>query len=505
MGKHTKRDLQQGSAFERGAESPRAREAADLGAGQATPEAQAPSASQLSRGNAVAYYDQRRKGRGHLARKVLIAVGAVVAVAVVAIVVYVNGINQKLASNVSGDLLSALTDTSNNEPFYTLILGVDKDEERAEGSTYGSSDSSYRSDTIILARIDPQNKKVTLVSIPRDTYVDLGSNGKQKINAAYSLGGAAYAVQVVSQFAGVNISHYVEVDMDGAAAIIDQVGGVTVNLPVPVQDPDYTGLDLPAGEQTLDGTTAALLCRARHAYDAYGGGDFYRAANQRMVIGAVAQKVLSSDPVTMASTVSTMAGYVTTDMDVQTIVSLASKFSGMDIDNDIYSGLCPTTSKYVAGGWYEICDTEAWQAMMKRVDAGETPYTSADQDTTAGVAGSVGVSAGGSDGSSSSDNASSATPVYSGNVLVLNASGKQGAAANVANKLQQKGFDTAADNASGSHEVTMVYYNGDGVAKAAGVADSLGIPTSNVQKNDGSWSTTQDVVVVLGTDWNNVQ
>ena len=64
--------------------------------------------------------------------------------------------------------------------------------------------------------VDPE--KVTLISIPRDTYVDLGEHGKQKINSAYSIGGAPYTVQVVSDFAGVNISHYAEIDMDGVTA-----------------------------------------------------------------------------------------------------------------------------------------------------------------------------------------------------------------------------------------------------------------------------------------------
>ena len=69
-----------------------------------------------------------------------------------------------------------------------VLIGVDKDQARVEGSEYGASESAYRTDTILLARVDPTEKQVTLVSIHRDTLIDFGSYGKQKINAAYSIG-----------------------------------------------------------------------------------------------------------------------------------------------------------------------------------------------------------------------------------------------------------------------------------------------------------------------------
>ena len=153
-----------------------------------------------------------------------------------------------------------------------------------------------------------------------------------------------------------------------------------------------------------------------------------------MVIGAIIKKVLASDPVTMASTVSTMASYVTTDMDVASIVSLATQFSGMDVDNDVYSGQLPTTSEYVNNTWYEVVNTSEWEEIMKRVDAGETPYTDSSQDTTGGVAGSVGKSydsssSDGSDSSSDSSSTSSSTSeTYSGTVVVLNAGAADGSA-----------------------------------------------------------------------------
>ena len=140
----------------------------------------------------------------------------------VAAAAYIANINSKITKNVDSSLRSVLTETKVTEPFYMLLLGIDRDEDRTAEA--GSADySGFRTDTIILARVDPTKKKVTLISIPRDVMVSMGSNGEQKINGAYSLGGAAYATQVVEEFAGVKISHYAEIDMDGFAKLVDAI------------------------------------------------------------------------------------------------------------------------------------------------------------------------------------------------------------------------------------------------------------------------------------------
>jgi LCP family protein required for cell wall assembly len=459
------------------------------------------SAESLSRKNALATYSKARKKRRRkkVLRGVLITLLCVVLSGAVAVAAYIFDINNRLTSGVNESLRAVLSESSFDEPFYVLLLGVDKDAGRESSSDYGEDDSAYRTDTIILARIDPIEKKVTLISIPRDTYVDMGDYGMQKINAAYSYGGAAYTVQVVEELAGVDISHYAEVDMDGFAAIVDAVGGVDVDLPVAVYDPDYTGLDLPAGEQHLDGTTAALLARCRHGYDNYGSGDYYRAANQRMLIGEVVKEILASDAATMSSTISTAANYITTDLSVSDIIGLATQFSGFSVDEDLYSGQCPTTSEYVDNLWVEIVDETEWEEMMDRVDSGLPPYTDSSQDITAGVAGSLGVSTSGED--SSSSDSTTLEPDYSGSVLVLNGTDVSGIASSLAEKLSNEGFSTRADNASTTTSTTVIYYNGDsGEAKAMAVAEVLG-GDYTYQANDGTYDTTVDVVVVLGSDY----
>ena len=458
-----------------------------------------------SRADGVDYYVSKRKQakRSHRVLKVVvISLVAVLVVAGAAFAWYINSINSKLSKGIDSNLLNQLVaPTETDDPFYMLLLGVDQDEERTE--EWGADQSNYRTDSIILVRVDPPNKKVTLISIPRDTMVDMDEHGKQKINAAYSFGGAAYMVQVVSKLAGVNISHYAELNFEQFTSIVDTLGGVEVTLPVAVSDMDYAGIDLPAGTQTLNGEEALGLCRSRHAYDAYGGGDYYRSANQRMVIAAIIRKVLESDPTTWPSLISQLADSVTTDLSATDILSLANQFKDLDTENDIYSGSVPTTSQYIDNLWYEVVDEDAWKTMMERTEAGETPYSDSSQDFTSGVAGSVSTST--TDSSSADATSTSSEPVYTGTVLVLNGTSTQGVASNATNVLTQTGYSAIAGNAdSTGHTTTTIVYNtsasSSALGEAKGVAEKLGLSVTP-RENPGTYSDNYDVIVVLGTDY----
>lgn len=439
-------------------------------------------------GAAEQYYSKkRRKGSGKKHRR---ALGIFILAALVAAIgigaSYFTDISNRLTQGIDDKLRSQLTQTEFGEPFYMLLLGTDKSKSRVEEQ--GGSGDGFRSDTIILARVDPKTPRVTLVSIHRDTLVDLGSHGKQKINAAYAIGGPAYATEVVSKFAGVPISHYAEVDFNGFLNIIDQIGGIEVNVPIEVKDERYAKGHLYPGVQTLNSDEALFLCRARHAYDAYGDGDSYRAANQRAVIAAIVKKVLAQDPAKMASMVSECADYVTTDLDLTSILSLATQMKDLNTSTDIYSGMDPTISKYVNKTWYEICDTPKWQQMMQRVNDGLPPYPTADEDPTRGTAITSII---GNDGDDEG--------VISGSVSVLNGTGKPGIAAKYADKLTSAGFTAHADNAV-THDHTTIVYNGEHEAEAKGVIKTLSA-NLKAKKNNGNYPTSSDVVIVIGKDW----
>lgn len=333
--------------------------------------------------------------RSHRKRNIIIVAVAVLAVVLIgagAAWAYIHSIDENLHKGVTQETLEALepaegqmTKTALGEaPFYMLFMGVDMAEWRRELAEY-AGDQWGRSDSMILARIDPVNKKVALISIHRDTMVDLGEYGQQKINAAYEFYGPAGAIKAVSTMAGVPISHYATVDFDGFAAIVDSLGGLEVNVPMEIND-EVMPAHLDAGLQTLNGDQALILCRSRHSYDDVANdGDVMRAANQRMVLGALAKKVLSSDIMTIASTVTTLSKYVTTDLSVSDIVGLAQLFQGVNPDTDIYTAMEPTTSAYINETWYEYLDEASWKEMVSRMDQGLPPVNKTEIDERTGT------------------------------------------------------------------------------------------------------------------------
>ena len=446
--------------------------------------------------------------RGRIARIVGIVIAALVfvgAIAAVALYLYTDSINQKLRAGVDDDLMDSLSEqgsTDPGEPFYMLVMGVDRSEYRES-----TGDDKFRSDSMILVRVDPRQKTATLVSIERDTYVNIDGVGADKINAAAAYGGADLVVSTVSEFAGVPISHYMEVDFDGFEAAVDALGGIDVDVPIDIDD-DRAGGSLSAGEQTLDGEQALILCRSRHSYDDVGDGDAYRAANQRMVIGAIADKVLQSDPSTILSTISTLSQYIETDMSATDIAGLAVNMKGIDVETDIYSAMNPTTSAYEGGVWYEYSNQDAWAAMMKRVDQGLSPLPNeADTTNDGGV----------TDGTLNSEyviqqlmseadssSASSGASISGATVTVLNGNGVDGAAARASSMLTPSGAKVVSTGSASSfdHGTTLVVYGESGNEQVAqAIVKRLGVGTA--MRDDGSFgSFSSSYLVIVGSDFN---
>lgn len=410
---------------------------------------------------------------------------------------YYNGISANLHEGVTDDLRDQLVKTDlANEPFYMLLMGTDGSNDRSASAEYEGD--QFRSDSLILARIDPVDNKVTLVSIHRDTLVDMGEYGQNKINAAHAIGGAALTVKTVSELAGVPISHYAEINFDGFRDIVNALGGVDVDVPMEIDDIDAGGY-LAQGQQTLDGDQALILCRARHAYDDYGDGDTYRAANQRLVLSAIAKKILSADIGTMASTVTALSEYVTTDLEITDIIGLAQAMQGLDPASDIYSAMEPTTSAYVDGGWYEYTNTTAWKTMMDRINKGLPPT---EEDVVDEYSGTVLATTGnGQVGGSDTPGTVATTEPRTGNIVIKNGNGIAGAASVAAEKLEGVGYTVETGNANDfDYSQTIVIYNYANQAnEAKEIATTIGV--GKAQLNDGTYAFTGDFLVVLGSDW----
>ncbi len=165
-------------------------------------------------------------------------------------------------------------------------LTAEQQQDLATGGDIGSS----RTDTILLVHV-PQfwsSNPTTMVSIPRDSYVPIPGHGKDKINAAFALGGAPLLTQTVEQATGLRLDHYAEIGFGGFAALVDALGGVTMCPTTPLNDP-LAGIDLPAGCQKLNGRNALGYVRTRDTPRA----DLDRMVNQRQFMSALLQSAAS--------------------------------------------------------------------------------------------------------------------------------------------------------------------------------------------------------------------
>jgi LCP family protein required for cell wall assembly len=181
-----------------------------------------------------------------------------------------------------------------------LLVGSDSrqnltPEQQAELAT-GGDIGDGRTDTILLIHVPGfgSGTPTTMVSIPRDSYVEIPGHGEDKINAAFVIGGAALLAQTVELATGMRLDHYAEVGFDGFAQMVDAVGGVTMCPPEPISDP-LAGIDLPAGCQELDGRTALGYVRTRATPRA----DLDRMSNQRQFMSALIHRAAS--PVVLAN------------------------------------------------------------------------------------------------------------------------------------------------------------------------------------------------------------
>jgi LCP family protein required for cell wall assembly len=161
----------------------------------------------------------------------------------------------------------------------------------------GMDNSSQRTDSIMIVHFGGGGK-ASLVSLPRDSLITLPQHlyGKsliparfEKINAAYSFGGAPLLVKTVEQNTGLHIDHYMEVGFGGIRDLTDAVGGVRMCVPRRYLDAD-SGLDVQKGCQNMDGKTALAYVRMRHADPL---GDLGRIQRQQQYLGAVLHKVLT--------------------------------------------------------------------------------------------------------------------------------------------------------------------------------------------------------------------
>jgi len=256
------------------------------------------------------------------------------------------------------------------DPFTILMLGVDTRE--------GDTDPS-RSDTIIVAYVDPLEKHVNMMSIPRDLLVtQAGGFGQAKMSDVYAngeinkyvdptRGGIALVRDTIEQNFRIQIDYYAQVDFNGFRKIVDAFGGVTVDNPYPIKDDEYptedyqfTRVFFPAGILHLYGEEALQFARTRHD-----DNDFQRNARQQQVLLGIRQQALQLNLLSKAtSLIDTLGDSVRTDFPRGQWIGFA-KF-GTDVKGDAIQQFTLTdllADTTINGGYYAIID---WNKAIAR-------------------------------------------------------------------------------------------------------------------------------------------
>ncbi|MGQ1836907.1 LCP family protein [Kocuria turfanensis] len=199
------------------------------------------------------------------------------------------------------------------------------------GADGGAEDGGQRADSIMLVHVPEDGGEAYVMSIMRDTWVEIPGVGQAKINAALDHGGTSLMVQTVEDLFGTRVDQVAEVDFEGFRGLTDAVGGVTIDVP---QDfvSRSEGIVFEAGPQTMDGATALEFVRERYAFET---GDFQRVQNQRTYVQAMMDQLISpetlTNPMRIHSVVAEFSPYleVSEGLDAGWIAGLAPDLAGL--------------------------------------------------------------------------------------------------------------------------------------------------------------------------------
>ena len=396
----------------------------------------------------------RRRRRRNLTRVYILAV--VLAMLIAGVVAANLRGSQPTAENIETE--SGIPKSGNFE--HIMVMGVDR-----------RNDDVGRSDTLMAVTVNKDSETAQILSLPRDTRVQIEGNGYDKINHAYAFGGHELTRKTVEKLLGVPMDYYVLVDVHAFERIIDALDGVDINVEKRMyyEDPwdDDGGLviDLYPGMQHMDGKKAIQYVRFRD-----GEGDIGRIARQQHFMQAVMEKMLSPAVLPKLPTLmEEIRSAVETDMPLTEMLSLAQMLPSIR-EHGMSSEMVPGSPAYLEDISYwlpdimklrqlvasqmdtELADAalESAQALVKEYD-GSLPKgitvmaERADSTVKSSESSKDNGAAGKDDSTSQADGSSAKVAKATGpegiSVLIINDSGINGAAARMADKLRAKGFN----------------------------------------------------------------
>ncbi|WP_040207130.1 polyisoprenyl-teichoic acid--peptidoglycan teichoic acid transferase TagU [Neobacillus jeddahensis] len=232
-------------------------------------------------------------------------------------------------------------------PFTVLMLGVDE-----------RKGDRGRSDTMIVLAVNPNNKSVKMLSIPRDTRTEIVGKGKDdKINHAYAFGGVEMSMNTVENFLDIPIDYYMKVNMEGFKDIVDAVGGITVQ-----NDIDFTQdkIHFAKGQLELDGTEALAYTRMRKQDPR---GDFGRQTRQRQIIqGVIKEGASVSSLANFSDIFSALGNNVKTNLTYDDLVNIQKNYK--EAGSNIQQMEIKETGTKIDGIYYGLVSAEEKQRIQ---------------------------------------------------------------------------------------------------------------------------------------------
>ena len=237
-----------------------------------------------------------------------------------------------------------------------LVLGTDSRTSASDPSQW--KEGAQRTDAIMIVQVSGDRKTVSVMSIPRDSWVEIPGHGQGKINAAYSYGGPSLTIHTVENLTGIHIDHFAVANFESFVALTDEIGGVRVNLKTPQT---LAGKELGAGAQVLDGQQALAYTRERSSLP---NGDFDRVKRQQTWMRSIVSRVLTngtlSSPTALYSFLKTASRTVAVDesFTLNQIQSLALETRHLH-SNDIAFMTVPTAGTGTSADGQSIVTLDA--------------------------------------------------------------------------------------------------------------------------------------------------
>ncbi|MBW0091341.1 LCP family protein [Pseudonocardia sp. KRD-184] len=231
---------------------------------------------------------RRRRGR-----RIAAVLGAVVLLLVLVVAGTVYALSESLGNNVDRvpGAFAGLDESTRpvaSDAVTFLLVGTDtRSDAPTTGEDAGGGVGGDRSDVLMLARVDPSRESASVVSIPRDSWVDIPGYGMNKANAAYAFGGPSLLIETVENLTQIRVDHFGVIDFAGFESMIDAVGGIDVSISEATSN---DGVEFRQGLNHLDGASALAFVRQR--YD-LADGDLDRAQRQQAVLRALLSKAAS--------------------------------------------------------------------------------------------------------------------------------------------------------------------------------------------------------------------